>query len=1176
MKGFKSFADPTTLEFGPGVTVVVGPNGSGKSNVVDAIAWVLGAQGPSVVRSQKMDDVIFAGTAKRAALGRAEVILVLDNSSRRLPLDLNEVTISRTLFRSGDSEYALNGVECRLLDVQELLSDSGVGRQQHSLIGQGQLDSVLQARPEERRMIIEEAAGILKFRRRRERAVRRLDAAEESLVRLSDLLREVRRQLRPLERQAESAARHDALEAELRAVSLYLSGRELSELSAKISDGERRLREDAGESERLAQQREELAVRLNLAEDELGSDPTEALSVTISRLERLEERAKGLGALISQRRRAAASLIAALDDVGAGPELEEVAAQLRTALEEVAESAAEHGATAEALHAEEQALALAEAAYAAQFASHSGAAAQQAALASAALKERRDALQVANSHAAAAFERRRSLASRRDEVAKACEEAAAALRAASEESEALRAPARAAEEVLGRSRAALQSSEEALSRLNEERLGLLGRQEALSIALEEIRERAGAERLAGISGVLGPFVELVEVDEEAATAFAAAAGDALDAIVVSGREAAASALGRLRERSGSGHVLFASSAPRPWRDQATPPPGGDWLLAHVRAADPAVAGLLEELLGDVVLARGGFADALELALSAPGHVVVSGEGDRFSPSGWRIGSARSGATRAALDAAREALARLESRISTEETARCALVADLGEAETSLAAVHDDLARVAALATRAEQSLAESSAVLDHVAPELAQAEGDAELARRRAEEMASLVAVSERELESIEVRAQQEREAAVRAEAARHELDRRAGELAAARHDLDVSDAALSEQRSFLSTRLSDTEQQIVARRASQSDASERRAMLRTDGAALGALEVELGGVRSRVEGVRRELETERRQRHTRSAARLERLAGMRREREELERATETGRERQQRVEIELAEARVRRETLADVLRRELDVTVAEAVAAPRPPGQDGSDLSSRRRALEQELRELGPVNLLAREELAELIERSQFLEGQIEDARGARRELNQVIRAIDQEIMTIFSAAFADVATHFEHLVSTLFPGGSGQLSLTSPDDLLETGVEIEARPAGRTVRRLSLLSGGERSLVATAFLFSVFRSRPSPFYVMDEVEAALDDVNLGRFLALLAEFRREAQLLVVSHQKRTMEIADALYGVSMQPGGASKVVSERPKSSRPLLELGGPDATSGAGVERSPAHVG
>ncbi len=239
LKGFKSFADPTTIELEPGITVVVGPNGSGKSNVVDAVAWVLGAQGPKVVRSTKMDDVIFAGTSRRPALGRAEVSLTIDNASRRLPVEVAEVTITRTLFRTGESEYALNGAPCRLLDIQELLSDAGVGRQQHVIVSQGQLDSVLQAHPEDRRMIIEEAAGVLKFRRRRERAERRLESSEQNLLRLQDLQREVRRQLRPLERQAEAARRHDGLVAELRALRLHLAGRELASLGRRLESAER-------------------------------------------------------------------------------------------------------------------------------------------------------------------------------------------------------------------------------------------------------------------------------------------------------------------------------------------------------------------------------------------------------------------------------------------------------------------------------------------------------------------------------------------------------------------------------------------------------------------------------------------------------------------------------------------------------------------------------------------------------------------------------------------------------------------------------------------------------------------------------------------------------------------------------------------------------------------------
>ncbi|MGH9187414.1 MAG: AAA family ATPase, partial [Acidimicrobiales bacterium] len=303
LKGFKSFAETTVLDMEPGVTVVVGPNGSGKSNVVDAIAWVLGAQAPSAVRSQKMDDVIFAGTAKRPALGRTEVALTIDNGAGLLPIDFSEVTITRTLFRSGDSEYAINGVPCRLLDIQELLSDTGVGRQQHTIISQGQIDAVLNARPEERRLVVEEAAGVLKFRRRKEKAERRLTATEGNLTRVQDLLREVRRQLRPLERQADAARRHGDLVAELTALRRFLAGREIAGLRARRVSAARTRAELGADESALKASLAQLDTAVSATEAQLSAIGGHDLGDHLARIEALRERARGLAAVLAERRR---------------------------------------------------------------------------------------------------------------------------------------------------------------------------------------------------------------------------------------------------------------------------------------------------------------------------------------------------------------------------------------------------------------------------------------------------------------------------------------------------------------------------------------------------------------------------------------------------------------------------------------------------------------------------------------------------------------------------------------------------------------------------------------------------------------------------------------------------------------------------------------------------------
>jgi len=340
MKGFKSFADPTVLEFEPGITVVVGPNGSGKSNVVDAVTWVLGAQGPRSLRSAKMEDVIFAGTSSRPALGRAEVSLTIDNASGKLPIDLAEVTITRTLFRTGDSEYAINGAPCRLLDVQELLSDSGVGRQQHMIIGQGQLDTVLNARPEDRRAIIEEAAGVLKHRRRRERAERRLAGTAENLERLGDLVREVRRQIRPLERQAAAARSHDSVATELLTIRRYLAGAELSELSARRRTATQSLTICHEEEHELHAALEALDAEASTTSAELSSHREEDLARSLGGVQGLVERARGTAGVLRERGRAVVAALDAAADVDVVSTLEAEAAHLASEIASMAEETA--------------------------------------------------------------------------------------------------------------------------------------------------------------------------------------------------------------------------------------------------------------------------------------------------------------------------------------------------------------------------------------------------------------------------------------------------------------------------------------------------------------------------------------------------------------------------------------------------------------------------------------------------------------------------------------------------------------------------------------------------------------------------------------------------------------------------------------------------------------------
>jgi chromosome segregation protein len=953
LKGFKSFADKTSLDFEPGVTVVVGPNGSGKSNLVDAVAWVLGAQGPRTLRSGRMDDVIFAGTPQRAALGRAEVTLTIDNSAGLLPIEFSEVTITRTLFRtSGESEYALNDVPCRLLDIQELLSDTGIGRQQHVIVGQGQLDTILNASPADRRAVVEEAAGILKFRRRKERAERRLVATEGNLLRLNDLLREVRRQLTPLERQAEAAQKHGSVVAELRAIRLYLAGHQIAGLQARLA----RLHDERAD---LDGRNSEVRARL-LALDEavLGAEQSltalgdDRLGDWLVRVEAVRERARGVAALVAEKRRGIERELSAAADTG----------------------------VVETLVADAVAL--------------------------------------------------------REQIA-----------AVDREADALTLPGTDAEVAVATAEDTLGAAEDAWRGAETEAAHARARADAIESQLRAARAGAGADELRGLEGVVGPLVDTLEIEAGAEAAVAAALGDAMRAVVVNGRGAAQHAIERLRAGDASALLLVVDP------DQ-TPSPLPTELLAGarpvaelVRARVPELEHALADLLAGAVLADDWRA-ALDLVLEHPQVVAVTPEGDRLGGTGpWRVGGSPSaGVTQSTLNEAQE-------RATAAEVARA-------DAQRAV-----DAARAALTAARASE-----------------------------------------------------------------------------------VRRAAAAERRAVLAARLGEVETRLSARDPEAHAEAERHrlALLERD-AAFATLARRLADHRHAVDALHDRLRDRRRRQAEAARASADQLDGFRKDRGELERMLGEVHERRSRTEIDEAETRVKLEGAIEGLRGEFDVEPAEALDATPPEVPEGTTLAGRARELERELRLMGPINPLALEEHRALRERHEFLGTQLDDVKASRRELQRVVRAVDREIVSVFERAFADVAEHFTQLFTTLFPGGQGRLSLLDPDDLLETGIEIEARPSGKNVRRLSLLSGGERSLTALAFLFAVFRARPSPFYLLDEVEAALDDVNLHRFLDLVAEFRHEAQLVIVTHQKRTMEAGDLLYGVTMPPGGSTRVVSQR-----------------------------
>ena len=1184
LKGFKSFAEPTTLDLEPGITVVVGPNGSGKSNIVDAVAWVLGAQGPRTVRSSKMDDVIFAGTDRRAALGRAEVSLTIDNADGQIPIEFSELTVSRTLFRNGDSEYALNGVACRLLDVQDLLSDAGVGRQQHVIIGQGQLDAILNARPEDRRAVIEEAAGVLKFRRRKERAQRRLEATEANLVRLSDLLRELRRQLRPLERQAEAALRHDGLVTELGALRLHLAGRELAALRTRLAAGAARRTELVTAEAAVKEELAELDLGVMAVEADLSAMGAEDLGDSLVRVERANAQARGLAAVLAERHRGLTRDLAVLVDREVIASLEADAARLRAELDEVDEAASLLAPEVDQVVAAEAELSAGWADFESTWDGEATTSGGRAGEVRVELTSLRGAVERMSGEASRARSRLDTLdgrierldgeAAELSDTVAAAQAAVADLERAGEAAAAARAEAEVAADAAGNRRRAADAERHAWS----------ARAAALGEALDQARARAGVARLRELDGVVGTLLDVIEVDRGWEAAVEAGLGQALAAVVVrGGAEEARAALTVLHERDagaeatggastrGAGRRGAGTGAVLPLgveRASGAHPPvasTGEAVRDHVRTDDPDVGAVLDELLAAVVCV-GGSGDAsadassdagraappswraaLDVAAAHPGAVVVTRDGDRFDAAGWRIGATGAGANGAALAEAqaRAAEAVAEAERAEEEAAgadRCLADARAAEAAAVRRGGDNDAAR-----RRATESLARIGRERADVAAEAEALRGDlAALAERAAAEEGRLFAL-DAELPVLEAEEEAAGRRARQMADARRGLEERVAAVRALRTDVEVRANGLADRRGYLRARLGELDERLSRNLAERADAEGRRLDLERRAGLVAALAGVVDGHRSWLDAVLGDLRERKRAQSEAVRAKAAHLDGLRQRRGDAERRLGELREQTQRAELEAQEVELRAEASVASIRRELDAEPEAALVAPCPPLPQGVAAPAHLRDLERELRLMGPVNPLALAEYDAVKERHGFVEAQLEDVKSARRELARVIRAVDAEIVGTFVAAFADVSGHFTELFRTLFPGGHGHLRLTDPDNPLDTGIEVDARPSGKNVRKLSLLSGGERSLTALAFLFAVFRSRPSPFYLMDEVEAALDDVNLRRFLDLTEEFRKEAQLLIVSHQKRTMEVADVLYGVTMQPGGSSRVVSER-----------------------------
>jgi chromosome segregation protein len=1178
LKGFKSFASSTTLRFEPGITCVVGPNGSGKSNVVDALTWVMGEQGAKTLRGGKMEDVIFAGTSSRAPLGRAEVTLTIDNSDNALPIEYSEVSITRRMFRDGAGEYEINGNPCRLLDIQELLSDSGIGREMHVIVGQGRLAQILESRPEDRRAFIEEAAGVLKHRKRKEKALRKLDATSANLARLTDLTTELRRQLKPLGRQAEVARRAATIQSDLRDARLRLAADDLVGRRmefAGVDDIETTLRREHDEAAaRLAQ------ASAQLTADEAAvtslSERTDAAQQTWFRLSALAERVGATVRIATERAQYLDTEPAATtgpDPDALEAEAEQMAAQERELLADLEAARSRLDATRAELAEKETAATEADRA-------HMAAVQAEA--------DRREGLARLAGKVETARARVESIDEGVSRLSIAIEEAAARTQAAKAEFETIQSRVGeldqgevGLDEHHDRTVAALRQADqrvaelESAERATERQVAsLLARIEALAVGMDRKDGAAWLVENRSSAGLLGTIAKLVRVSPGYEHALSAVLGPAADAVAAEDFGSARSAVRALKDADGGRAAIVLADWPAaPVTDSTSLPDGARWALELIDAP-PRLQGAMTAMLSRVAVVD-DLGAALDLVAARPALRAVTRDGDLVG-AGWVDGgSDRKPSTleivgeiekaRTELGDAQTQVAELAAalagavaeQVNRQDAAEQALAA-LNESDAAMSAIYEQLGRLGQEVRTAEEEWRRLVAQRDQLesgrtdtVDELTELEGRLHAAQesqtvvettpgQRQELQAASEVARAAEVEArLSVRTAEERANAVRgkadslrrAAAAERDARRRAEESRAARAHAAQVAAAVSDAGRKLAARLADVV--TAAARARDRLAAERQqrvaamAAAREDVTALNTTIATLTDALHRDEVAKAQ-----------AAMRIEQLEEMVLEQYGMA-ADDLIAEYGPEVllppsELEMAEYEQAKER-------------GEQVSAPAPMAFDRATQERRAKRAERDLNELGRVNPLALEEYAALEERYNFLSTQLEDVKGARKDLLEVVADVDNRILEVFSQAFADVEREFSQVFSTLFPGGEGRLLLTDPSDMLTTGVEVEARPPGKKVKRLSLLSGGEKALTAVAMLVAIFRARPSPFYVMDEVEAALDDMNLRRLIGLFEQLRTQSQLIVITHQKQTMEIADALYGVSMQGDGITAVISQR-----------------------------
>ena len=1164
LKGFKSFADRAHMVFEPGLTVIVGPNGSGKSNVSDAIRWVLGEQSAKQLRGAAMEDVVFAGSSARKPVGMAEVDLTLDNSDHVLPVDFEEVVVTRRMYRSGESEYLINGAPARLLDITDILHDTGLGKETHSIIGQGKLDSILASKPEERRALIEEAAGISKHKRRRERSLKRLESMESHLQRVLDVQKEVSRQLKPLERQVDKAKRASEISERARELRCILAVDDLRRLQARWDEVQRAERERSSERDVtnavVAQRTQELD-NLRLLLEEKGifagdlSEQRRRAQLVCEKLEGSLRLLDEKGRSMAQRTSQLSSLVA--DDEARGKQILEECERARvdydeamSALKTLRERSSE---TKQAVDAARKVRRKAEEELDRARSNHR-ATQRDRDMCAVALAKAQDAVKNAEvqdgifaTRADQLDETITQLASQLSQATEKLDTCRTAIEGARREQESAAIAFKQAKDALGTAQAEAAEAQRALAsaeaRASAARETVMQAENSVPLAkrlCSDAAAKACAARTSEVLNVPGELEGLVE----------RLLGDGLTGFVVDGAQGLVG-LGQAAQRlaadsAGTIHIVEAAfEAPQP-EEEGVP---GYRLLDRV-STRPGFESVARAYLQDIWVV-GSVEEACRAAALFPQLRFATPDGAVASRGGLldvgKIGSNSQSLfeRRRVLSELEEGLPRLREDFASVRAAQEVAEAQLSQARDAQANASTQVARLTgeersctSEVVHLEKACAASKVELEGVNKKREEAREKSKQAftelTRQQERLNLLVKMLE-DAESLRIQLEEAFDDARRSERLAHE-DANSVQLELARvqersNSLQRGNDRLEREGAELTQRITESRASLRTLKVTSQRVEPLRAQIAALLDAARAVGVTLNDRASLAEADSAQIK------ETIDAAK----AAVTQAEEARTRATSALAD----IRVQKGRLEVQVDQAVKSITSQPGVVLEEALELPEPEDREADARELQR--LERQLAEIGPVNQVAFDEYETLKARSDYLSAQVEDLQHARSDLRKILAAIDRKMRDGFLEAFDTVNKNFGEIFGLLFPGGQGHLEMTDPEDPSSTGIEVVAQPRGKRVTKMSLLSGGERSLTALGLLFAVYKTRSVPFYVLDEVEAALDDSNLDRLLGAIERLRTNTQLIVISHQRRTMEAADVLYGVSMKSDGVSQVISQK-----------------------------